>query len=42
MISADASPLDQDSTVIAVIEMSQSSWQVAGIDRGIERHPVKS
>ncbi len=33
--------LDQDSTLIAVIEMSQSSWLVAGIVRGIARHPVK-
>ena len=33
--------LDQDSTLIAVIEMSQSSWLVAGIVPGIERHPVK-
>jgi transposase len=29
---------DQDS---AVIEMSQSSWLVAGIVPGIERHPAK-
>ncbi len=34
--------LDQDSTLIAVIEMSQSSWLVAGIVPGIERHPAKS
>jgi transposase len=33
--------LDQDSTLIAVIEMSQSSWLVAGIVPGVERHPVK-
>jgi transposase len=33
--------LDQDSTLIAVIEMSQSSWLVAGIVPGIERHPTK-
>jgi transposase len=33
--------LDQDRTLIAVIEMSQSSWLVAGIVPGIERHPVK-
>ena len=33
--------LDQDSTVIAVIEMSQASWLVAGIVPGIERHPAK-
>jgi transposase len=33
--------LEQDSTVIAVIEMSQSSWLVAGIVPGLERHPLK-
>jgi transposase len=33
--------LSQDSTVIAVVEMSQSSWLVAGIVPGIERHPLK-
>ena len=34
-------PLDQESTLIAVIEMSQSSWLVAGIVPGLERHPLK-
>src|SRR6266700_3267839 len=36
--------LDQDSTliaIIAIIEMSQSSWLVAGIIPGVERHPLK-
>ena len=33
--------LDQESTLIAVIEMSQSSWLVAGIVPGLERHPLK-
>jgi transposase len=33
--------LDQNSTIIAVIEMSQSSWLVAGIVPGIERQPRK-
>src|SRR5467141_4788692 len=33
--------LEQDITLIAVIEMSQSSWLVAGIVPGIERHPLK-
>jgi hypothetical protein len=33
--------LEQDSTLIAVIEMGQSSWFVAGIVPGIERQPVK-
>ena len=31
--------LDQNSTIIAVIEMSQSSWLVAGMLPGIERQP---
>src|SRR5918911_5652966 len=34
-------PLDQDHTIIAVIEMSQSSWLVAGAVPGIARHPLK-
>src|SRR5512144_850981 len=33
--------LDQQSTLIAVIEISQSSWLVAGIVPGLERHPLK-
>src|ERR1700726_344356 len=33
--------LDHDSTIIAVIEMSQSSWLVAGVLPGIERQPRK-
>src|SRR4051812_5564134 len=33
--------LNQDGTLIAVIEMSQSSWLVAGIVPGIARHPLK-
>jgi transposase len=33
--------LDQDSTLISVIEMSQSNWLVAGIVPGLERHPLK-
>jgi transposase len=32
---------DQNSTIIAVIEMSQSSWLVAGMLPGIERQPRK-
>src|SRR5260370_11037168 len=31
----------QAATVIAVIEMSQSSWLVAGVVPGIERQPLK-
>jgi transposase len=40
-LSRSAVGLDHDSTLIAVIEMSQSSWLVAGIVPGIDRHPLK-
>jgi transposase len=40
-LSRSLIPLFQDSTVIAVIEMSQSSWLVAAIVPGMERHPLK-
>src|SRR4051794_11236443 len=33
--------LNQDGTLIAVVEMSRSSWLVAGIVPGIARHPLK-
>jgi transposase len=33
--------LKQDTTLIAVIEMSQSSGLVAGIVPGVERQPLK-
>jgi transposase len=33
--------LEQDSTLIAVIDMGQSSWLVAGIVPGVERQPLK-
>src|ERR1700752_1302661 len=33
--------LDQNSTIIAVLEMSQSSWLVAGMLPGVERQPRK-
>ena len=33
--------LEQESTLIAVIELSRSSWLVAGIVPGLERHPLK-
>jgi transposase len=33
--------LEPDGTLIAVIEMSQSSWLVAGIVPGVERQPLK-
>jgi transposase len=34
-------PFDQHTTLLAVIEMSQSSWLLAGIIPGVERHPLK-
>lgn len=33
--------LEPESTLVAVIEMSQSSWLVAAIVPGLERHPLK-
>jgi transposase len=33
--------LDQDSTLIAVVELSQSSWLVAGLVPGLTRQPLK-
>jgi hypothetical protein len=33
--------LKRDATLIAVIEMGQSSWLVAGIVPGVERQPLK-
>src|SRR6516225_12397901 len=33
--------LDHDSTIIAVVELSQSSWLVGGVLPGIERQPRK-
>jgi hypothetical protein len=33
--------LDQNSTIIAVVELSHSSWLVAGVLPGIERQPRK-
>src|SRR5512147_1647760 len=40
-LSRSLATLEADRTLIAVIEMGQSSWLVAGIVPGIERHPVK-
>ena len=33
--------LDMDTTLIAVVELSLSSWLVAGIVPGVERQPLK-
>ena len=40
-LSRSLTPLDPDGTLITVIEMSQSSWLVAGIVPGLERQPLK-
>jgi transposase len=40
-LSRSLAALDQDSTLIAVIEMSQKSWLVGAIVPGVERHPLK-
>ena len=40
-LSRSLNPLEPDGTLIAVIEMSQSSWLVAGLVPGVERQPLK-
>jgi transposase len=40
-LSRSLAALDENSTLIAVIEMSQSSWLVAAIIPGVERQPAK-
>ena len=40
-LSRSLDPLDPDGTLIAVIELSLSSWLVAGIVPGVERQPLK-
>jgi hypothetical protein len=40
-LSRSLTPLKPDGTLIAVIEMSLSSWLVAGIVPGVERQPLK-
>ena len=39
--SRSLTALEQDSTIIAVIEMSQSNWLVAALVPGVKRHPLK-
>src|SRR6476659_4492277 len=39
--STSLTALEQDSTIIAVIEMSQAKWLVAGVVPGVERQPLK-
>jgi transposase len=40
-LSRSLVPLEQNSTLVAVLELSQSSWLVAGTVPGIERQPLK-
>src|SRR6059058_995549 len=40
-LSRSPNPLEPDGTLIAVIELSLSSWLVAGIVPGVERQPLK-
>jgi len=40
-LSRSLAAFQQDSTLVAVVEMSRSSWLVAGIVPGIGRHPLK-
>jgi transposase len=40
-LSRSLVPLEMSTTLIAVVEMSQSSWLVGGIVPGIERQPLK-
>jgi transposase len=40
-LSRSLIPFCQESALIVVVDMSQSSWLVAGIVPGIERHPLK-
>lgn len=40
-LSRSLTPLDPDGTLIAVIELSLSSWLIAGIVPGLERQPLK-
>ena len=39
--SRSLTALEQDSTIIAVIEMSQSKWLIAALVPGVARHPLK-
>jgi len=39
--SRSLTSLEQDSTIIAVIEMSQAKWLVAAVVPGVERQPLK-
>ena len=40
-LSRSRIPFEQEATIVAVVEMSQSSWLVAAIVPGLDRHPLK-
>lgn len=40
--SRSLTALDQDSTIVAVIEMSQAKWLVAAVVPGLQRQPLKT
>jgi transposase len=40
-LSRSLIPLDQGSTLICVVELSRSSWPVAGMVPGVERQPFE-
>ena len=40
-LSRSVIPLDQGSTLICVVELSKSSWLIAGMVPGVERQPLK-
>ena len=40
-LSRSRTAFEQDATIVAVVEMSQSSWLVAAIVPGLGRHPLK-
>jgi transposase len=40
-LSRSVIPFCQESTLVVVVDLSQSGWLVAGIVPGIERHPLK-
>ena len=39
--SRSLTSLEQDSTIVAVIEMSHAKWLVAALVPGVERQPLK-
>jgi transposase len=40
-LSRSLVPFEQNDTLVAVLEMSQSSWMAAGVVPGVERRPLK-